>query len=138
MSVRKHHFAMQVYTKKGDGGTTCLVGGQEVPKNQIRIEAFGTVDELNAFVGAARISIAQDVPESQVRQLSYLQFIPLRLQVDAISGLTLFAFRSIRFLLNTYVVSVEGVVPILYAISTYGFITSGPCMASWRVESHPA
>lgn len=41
----------KVYTKGGDKGKTSLVGGQRVPKNDGRIEAYGTVDELNAFVG---------------------------------------------------------------------------------------
>lgn len=44
----------RVYTKKGDGGGTSLVGGQKVEKSAPRIEAYGTVDELNAFVGVAR------------------------------------------------------------------------------------
>jgi cob(I)alamin adenosyltransferase len=47
----------RVYTKKGDGGLTGLAGGQRVPKHDLRIEAYGTVDELNAFVGAARQSV---------------------------------------------------------------------------------
>lgn len=46
----------RVYTRKGDEGTTSLVGGQKVPKTSPRIDAYGAVDELNAFVGAARIS----------------------------------------------------------------------------------
>ncbi|WP_294537865.1 cob(I)yrinic acid a,c-diamide adenosyltransferase [uncultured Bacteroides sp.] len=40
-----------VYTKTGDKGTTSLVGGSRVPKNHIRLEAYGTVDELNACLG---------------------------------------------------------------------------------------
>jgi cob(I)alamin adenosyltransferase len=44
----------RVYTRRGDQGTTGLVGGQRVPKDDLRIDAYGTVDELNAFVGAAR------------------------------------------------------------------------------------
>jgi cob(I)alamin adenosyltransferase len=47
----------RVYTKKGDAGETALVGGQRVPKDDVRIEAYGTVDELNAFVGVARESL---------------------------------------------------------------------------------
>src|ERR1700739_3474211 len=43
----------RIYTKRGDAGETSLVGGQRVPKDALRIEAYGTVDELNAFVGAA-------------------------------------------------------------------------------------
>lgn len=42
---------MKIYTKKGDSGTTALFGGTRVPKHHLRIEAYGTVDELNAYVG---------------------------------------------------------------------------------------
>jgi len=48
----------RVYTRHGDQGTTGLVGGQRVSKDDLRIEAYGTVDELNAFLGAARQSAA--------------------------------------------------------------------------------
>jgi cob(I)alamin adenosyltransferase len=42
---------MKVYTKTGDKGTTSLIGGSRVQKNNERIEAYGTVDELNSFLG---------------------------------------------------------------------------------------
>ena len=42
---------MKIYTKKGDKGTTGLLGGTRVPKHHIRIEAYGTTDELNSQVG---------------------------------------------------------------------------------------
>lgn len=41
---------MRIYTKTGDDGTTGLFGGSRVPKDDLRIEAYGTVDELNAFI----------------------------------------------------------------------------------------
>jgi cob(I)alamin adenosyltransferase len=44
----------KIYTRTGDKGETSLVGGQRVPKDDVRIEAYGTVDELNAWVGLAR------------------------------------------------------------------------------------
>jgi cob(I)alamin adenosyltransferase len=43
----------RVYTRRGDAGQTSLAGGQRVAKNSLRIEAYGTVDELNCFVGIA-------------------------------------------------------------------------------------
>lgn len=43
--------ASKIYTKTGDKGTTSLLGGTRVSKNHIRIEAYGTVDELNSYVG---------------------------------------------------------------------------------------
>lgn len=45
----------RVYTRTGDKGTTRLVGGQEVPKDHVRIAAYGTVDELNAILGLVRV-----------------------------------------------------------------------------------
>ena len=45
----------KVYTKTGDGGRTRLAGGQEVNKDGVRVEAYGTVDELNALIGLARV-----------------------------------------------------------------------------------
>lgn len=46
----------RIYTKTGDGGETSLVGGQRVPKDSRRLECYGTVDELNAFTGAAAVT----------------------------------------------------------------------------------
>ncbi|WP_298115243.1 cob(I)yrinic acid a,c-diamide adenosyltransferase [Flavobacterium sp.] len=45
---------MKVYTKTGDAGTTALFGGTRVPKHHIRIESYGTVDELNSHIGLIR------------------------------------------------------------------------------------
>ena len=49
----------RIYTKRGDAGQTSLVGGQRVPKDGLRIEAYGTVDELNAWLGLACVSCAE-------------------------------------------------------------------------------
>ncbi len=49
----------RVYTRRGDRGETSLAGGQRVPKDSARIEAYGTVDELNSFLGAARVTAAE-------------------------------------------------------------------------------
>ncbi|MCS7026659.1 MAG: cob(I)yrinic acid a,c-diamide adenosyltransferase [Bryobacteraceae bacterium] len=58
----------RIYTRRGDQGETSLVGGQRVPKDSLRIECYGTVDELNAAVGLACVSLEQlhaDVPETK-------------------------------------------------------------------------
>src|SRR4030095_1368009 len=44
----------KIYTRTGDKGTTSLIGGTKVPKSHLRIEAYGTVDELNSNIGLCR------------------------------------------------------------------------------------
>ena len=50
---------MSIVTKTGDAGTTALMFGRRVPKNHPRVEAYGTVDELNAALGLARATAAE-------------------------------------------------------------------------------
>jgi cob(I)alamin adenosyltransferase len=51
----------RVYTRTGDGGETALVGGRRVAKDAPRIEAYGTIDELNAVIGLARVFNAENI-----------------------------------------------------------------------------
>jgi cob(I)alamin adenosyltransferase len=60
----------RIYTRKGDDGTTSLVGGERVRKNSMRVEAYGTVDELNSHVGLARAAVAD---ETLSRRLAFVQ-----------------------------------------------------------------
>jgi cob(I)alamin adenosyltransferase len=53
----------RIYTRRGDAGETSLVGGQRVPKDDLRIAAFGEVDELNAFLGLACVSCGESREE---------------------------------------------------------------------------
>jgi cob(I)alamin adenosyltransferase len=53
----------RIYTKAGNQGQTHLAGGQRVAKDSLRIECYGTVDELNAFVGMAGVSATDSTPE---------------------------------------------------------------------------
>jgi cob(I)alamin adenosyltransferase len=46
--------SMKIYTKTGDKGTTSLIGGTKVSKSHLRIEAYGTVDELNSYIGLCK------------------------------------------------------------------------------------
>lgn len=61
---------MKVYTKKGDSGTTQLIGGTRVPKSSLRIEAYGTVDELNSHIGLIR---DQEIDPKSKKQLIEIQ-----------------------------------------------------------------
>ena len=56
----------RIYTRTGDKGETHLAGGQRVAKDSLRIECYGTVDELNAFVGMACVSAAEALPSLAV------------------------------------------------------------------------
>jgi cob(I)alamin adenosyltransferase len=52
--------ALKIYTKTGDKGQTSLLGGTRVPKHHIRIEAYGTVDEFNSWIGLLRDSVTDE------------------------------------------------------------------------------
>lgn len=70
----------KVYTRKGDGGNTSLVGGEERPKHDLRVECYGTVDELNAVLGVARASnAAAGEGELSARVENLLRFLQHRL-----------------------------------------------------------
>jgi cob(I)alamin adenosyltransferase len=63
---------MKIYTKKGDKGQTSLIGGDRVPKHNIRIDAYGTIDELNSYIGILRSFVKDGInkdllPEIQDR-----------------------------------------------------------------------
>jgi cob(I)alamin adenosyltransferase len=61
---------MKIYTKNGDKGTTSLIGGTRVPKHSLRIESYGTVDELNSYIGLIR---DQGIDEKYKTQLLEIQ-----------------------------------------------------------------
>lgn len=61
--------AMKIYTKTGDKGTTSLIGGTKVPKSHLRIEAYGTVDELNSYIGLVRDLLADDASRKTLQEI---------------------------------------------------------------------
>jgi cob(I)alamin adenosyltransferase len=66
------HRLTRIYTRTGDKGTTQLVGGRRVPKNHPRLNAYGTVDELQVMMGAARDALAQTAAAHPDRDLNFL------------------------------------------------------------------
>ena len=58
----------KVYTRSGDAGKTCLIGGEERWKDNVRVEAFGTVDELNAEIGLCR-ELVKEIGNEKFRSL---------------------------------------------------------------------
>ena len=61
---------MKIYTKTGDDGTTGLVGGSRVKKYDLRLEAYGTIDELNATIG---VLLSAELPENVAETLYKIQ-----------------------------------------------------------------
>ncbi len=61
--------AQKIYTKTGDEGTTSLIGGTKVSKSHRRIEAYGTVDELNSFIGLCRDYLKTDKAENILAEI---------------------------------------------------------------------
>ena len=66
----KYFIQMKIYTKTGDKGTTALFGGTRVPKHHIRIESYGTIDELNSYIGLIR---DQEIDNNYKSILSHIQ-----------------------------------------------------------------
>lgn len=61
---------MKIYTKTGDAGTTALFTGKRVPKHHIRIESYGTIDELNSWLGLLR---DQEIAQNHKKVLEHIQ-----------------------------------------------------------------
>lgn len=61
--------AIKIYTKTGDKGSTSLIGGTRVPKNDIRIETYGTVDELNSWIGLVGDQINDESLKKELREI---------------------------------------------------------------------
>ena len=59
---------MKIYTRTGDEGQTSLFGGKRVAKNDPRIEAYGTLDELNSFLGVARSAWPEATIDAQLHE----------------------------------------------------------------------
>lgn len=60
---------MKVYTKKGDAGQTGLIGGTRVSKSSLRIESYGTVDELNSYIGLLRDRVLSEESKKQLIEI---------------------------------------------------------------------
>ena len=64
----------RIYTKTGDTGETGLFGGSRVPKSHARVEAYGTVDELNSFIGLLHDSLDDEPVRELLRQIQHRLF----------------------------------------------------------------
>jgi cob(I)alamin adenosyltransferase len=82
----------RIYTKLGDAGETSLAGGQRVPKDSLRIESYGSVDELNSFVGLACLSADELIPRDP--RISLLAVILRRVQHELFNLGSILATRA--------------------------------------------
>ena len=62
---------MKIYTKTGDKGETGLYGGTRISKASARVEAYGTIDELNAFIGVAKSQIEDEIVLQQLKKIQF-------------------------------------------------------------------
>ncbi len=61
--------SIKIYTKTGDLGKTSLIGGTKVPKSDIRIETYGTVDELNSYIGLLNDHLNDQQTKAQLKEI---------------------------------------------------------------------
>ena len=61
--------SFKIYTKTGDLGKTSLIGGTKVPKSHLRIESYGTIDELNSFIGLLNDQITDEKSKNVLREI---------------------------------------------------------------------
>ena len=66
---------MSIYTKTGDKGTTLLLNGTRVPKNHIRVEAYGTVDELNAHIALIASMMTDKIAQNNLLEIENTLFV---------------------------------------------------------------
>ena len=65
----EYHMAIKIYTKTGDKGTTSLIGGTKVSKSDLRIETYGTVDELNSYIGLVGDHFSEDHSKGILKEI---------------------------------------------------------------------
>ena len=61
--------SLKIYTKTGDKGTTSLIGGTKVSKSDIRIDTYGTVDELNSWIGLLNDQLTQEHLKAELKEI---------------------------------------------------------------------
>lgn len=67
----QRNLEMKIYTKTGDKGETALYGGTRVSKASARVESYGTIDELNSFIGFAKTEVSDEKVLDQLRKIQF-------------------------------------------------------------------
>jgi cob(I)alamin adenosyltransferase len=108
---------MKIYTRTGDDGETGLFGGDRVPKSDLRVAAYGTVDEANAVLGVARAALrrAATIDEALDREIGALQSALFDLGADLATPLDAKARTVVRAIDADDVTALEGRIDALDA-----------------------
>lgn len=100
----------KVYTKTGDKGFTSLIGGTRVKKSDLRIEAYGTLDELNSYLGLLRNSIENSEIHEKIRQIQcYLFELGAFLATDSSKITPILSIRA----LQKHIVGIEQEIDVM-------------------------
>lgn len=90
-------FVVKIYTKRGDGGKTSLLGGERVDKSSIRIAAYGTIDELNSLLGVVVSGYSSSDSEKSNKESSHFVRTITKVQEELmVVGSNLAAPRSVK------------------------------------------
>ncbi len=95
---------MKLYTKTGDKGTTGLIGGTRVSKNDVRLEAYGTVDELNAHIG---LLVARGVKTEHQNFLQNVQNLLFTVGSNLATDTTKTEHKAASVMKDEYITAVE-------------------------------
>jgi len=94
----------KLYTKTGDKGETGLIGGTRVSKTDIRLEAYGTVDELNAQIG---LLVAEDVKSEHAGFLQFIQNLLFTVGSNLATDITKTDYRLASVMKDEYITAIE-------------------------------
>ena len=132
---------MKIYTRTGDQGTTSLFGGKRVSKAALRIESYGTIDELNSWIGVLR-----DQPVNAVRKEALLTIQDRLFTMGSMLAtepgnakvkIPLLADADVSFALSAAEVVDPIVIKYLNRLSDYLFVLSRKITQELNVEESP-
>jgi cob(I)alamin adenosyltransferase len=121
----------KIYTRTGDIGSTALIGGKRVKKSHQRIEAYGTIDELNACFGVLRSYIVDETSHQNIIRIQKQLFVIGAHLATELTGNEIFAQEEfedeIKFL-ETEIYTMEiNLTPMKHFVLPGGHIVSGQC-----------
>lgn len=120
----------RIYTKTGDSGTTSLVGGKRVSKTDARLEAYGTVDELNSFLGLVRCSLKNGAESEE--NLHWIQQMLFRIGGALATDTQAMPIPESCQVTDEHVSRIEGMIDALQEglPAQHSFILPGGCLAA--------